>query len=55
MIVKKSNGGTAPCILLRLPAQDSSTVLVEDMDVCDQIQHNEVSVNLYVLHNMSLT
>ncbi|KAG2028766.1 hypothetical protein BDR03DRAFT_1019368 [Suillus americanus] len=41
MTAKKSNGGTAPRVLLRLPGENSSTVPAEDMDVCNGIQHNE--------------
>ncbi|KAG2029993.1 hypothetical protein BDR03DRAFT_987384 [Suillus americanus] len=41
MTAKKSNGGAAPRVLLRLPGENSSTVPAEDMDVCNGIQHNE--------------
>jgi hypothetical protein len=46
MTAKKSNGGTAPRIKLRLPVDKSRSMPTERMEVCDAFQHNEVSLTI---------
>ncbi|KAG2084906.1 hypothetical protein BD769DRAFT_1681914 [Suillus cothurnatus] len=44
MTAKKSNGGTAPRIKLRLPVDKSRSMPTERMEVCDAFQHNEYCI-----------
>lgn len=49
MTAKKSTGGVAPRVVLTMPHQDSSTIAVQGMDVCnDGSEHNNVSIGPFI-------